>query len=400
MSRARWLQETKKMRFEEAFELWQRKTITQEEAAQLLGVCDRSFRRYIDRYEEEGMQGLIDKRLEQVSHHRAPVDEVIRLETLYKQRYDGWNVKHFYERYQQEHEGFRCYTWVKNKLQERGLVKKGKRKGRHRKRRDRAALAGLMIHQDASTHYWVPDQKWDLVITMDDATSEIYSAFLVVEEGTMSSFRGVRETIETHGIFSSFYSDRGGHYWHTPEAGGKVDKNNPTQFGRALQQLGIQMIAAYSPEARGRSERMFKTWQDRLPKELALEGITEMGPANQFIQKTFLPRFNKTFKQQARENGSAFVPTLNVPINDILCLQAERTVRSDNCVSYKSKILQIPEDRHRHHYVKAKVKVHEYENGLATFYGPRKLADYDLEGMLITEEIAEVRSGSAATAAS
>lgn len=251
MSWAKWLQETKQMRFEEALELWQSKTITQEEAASMLGVCDRSLRRYIDRYEEDGLQGLIDKRMEQVSHHRAPVDEVLRLDALYKERYDSWNVKHFFERYRDEHGGQRSYTWVKNRLQDRGTVKKGKRKGPHRKRRDRAPLAGLMIHQDASTHYWVADQKWDLVVTMDDATSEIYSAIMVAEEGTLSSFCGVQDTIEARGIFSSFYSDRGSHYWFTPKAGGKVDKENLTQFGRAMQQLGIQMIAAYSPEARG-----------------------------------------------------------------------------------------------------------------------------------------------------
>ncbi len=383
MSRARWLQEMKQMRFEEALDLWQCRTLSQTEAAQLLGVCDRTFRRYICRYEEDGLQGLIDKRIEQVSHQRAPVDEVLQLDTLYKERYDQWNVKHFYERYENEHQGQRSYTWVKKRLQESGLVKKGKRKGQHRKRRDRAPLVGLMIHQDASTHYWVPTEQWDLVITMDDANSEIYSAFFVDEEGTSSSFRGVRETIENNGIFSSFYSDRGSHYWFTPEAGGKVDKENLTQFGRALQQLGIQMIAAYSPEARGRSERMFKTWQDRLPKELALESITEMAEANVYIKDIFLPRFNKTFMQPAREQGSAFVPILNVPLDDILCLQAERTVRADNCVSYKGKILQIPEDRHRHHYVKARVKVHEYEDGsYSIFYGPRKLADYSQDGLL------------------
>ena len=261
-------------------------------------------------------------------------------------------------------------------------MKKGKGKGVHRKRRDRTPLAGLMIHQDASTHYWVPDEQWDLVITMDDADSEIYSAFMVAEEGTVSSFKGAHETIEAHGIFSSFYSDRGSHYWFTPEAGGKVDKKNLTQFGRAMQQLGIQMIAAYSPEARGRSERMFKTWQERLPKELALEGITGMAEANQFIKEVFLPRFNKVFKQPAREAGSAFVPMLNIPLKDILCLQAERTVRADNCVAYNGMVLQIPADRHRHHYVKAKVKVHAYEDGsYAIFYGPRKLADYDREGI-------------------
>jgi len=174
-----------------------------------------------------------------------------------------------------------------NHLQKAKLVKKGKHKGAHRKRRERAPLAGMMIHQDGSTHAWVEEKVWDLIITLDDATSEIYSGFFVDEEGTASSFRGVSDTLKEYGLFSSFYSDRGSHYWHTPVAGGKVDnvpcfinhsryKANLTQFGRALHQLGIQMIAAYSPQARGRSERMFKTLQERLPKELALHGITDI----------------------------------------------------------------------------------------------------------------------------
>ncbi|MEX2517371.1 MAG: ISNCY family transposase [Gammaproteobacteria bacterium] len=288
------------MRFEEAFDLWQQRSLTQEAAAQLLGVCERSFRRYIDRYEEDGLQGLMDKRMEQVSHRRAPVDEVLRLESLYRDRYRDWNVKHFYERYQEEHRGSRSYTWVKKKLQASGLVTKGRLKGKHRKRRDPSPIVGLMVHQDASTHEWVPGKRWDLVVTMDDANSEIYAAFFVPEEGTWSSFQGVRETIEKCGLFCSFYSDRGSHYWFTPEAGGKVDKNQLTQFGRAMQQLGIEMIAAYSPEARGRSERMFGTFQGRLPQELALAGITEMAAANEFLRKTFLPRFNKRFATTTR----------------------------------------------------------------------------------------------------
>ena len=160
MSRARWLQETRQRRFEEAFELCQSKTLSQEEASMLLGVCDRTFRRYIDRYEDDGLQGLIDKRMEQVSHHKAPVDEVLRLEAVYKERYDGWNVKHFFERYEDEHQGQRSYTWVKNRLQERGLVKKGNRKGRHRKRRDRAPLAGLMSMQTEVVQYSTVHVSW------------------------------------------------------------------------------------------------------------------------------------------------------------------------------------------------------------------------------------------------
>lgn len=387
MSRAKWLQETRQMRFEDVYERWSVKRLTQEEAAQLLGVCERTFRRYINRYEEEGLEGLIDKRLNEVSHREAPVDEVVRLEALYKERYDGWNVQHFFGKYQREHQGERSYTWVKNRLQSAGLVSKGKRKGSHRKRRERAPYEGMMIHQDGSTHEWVPSKKWDLIVTMDDATNEIYSAFFVDEEGSLSSFRGVTEVLKKKGLFSSFYSDRGSHYWHTPEAGGKVDKNHPTQFGRALGQLGIQMIAAYSPQARGRSERLFKTWQDRLPKELALAGIESMEAANRFLAEQFTPAYNAEFQVTAAEPGSAFVPLLDTRIEDILCVQEERTVGHDNCVKYRRKVLQIPADQHRCHYVKAKVRVHVYPDGhYAIFHGPRKLAAYDCEGKMIETE--------------
>lgn len=368
------------MRWDEAYEGWQTGRLNQEEAARLLGVCARSFRRYIDRFEEEGLDGLIDKRIGEVSQLKAPVDEVLRLEALYRERYDGWTVAHFYERYQEEHGGTRSYTWVKNRLQEDGLVRRGKRRGPHRKQRPRSPIPGLMIHQDGSTHNWVPGAKWDLIVTMDDATSEVYSGFFVEEEGTVSSFIGVRETLEKRGLFSSFYSDRGSHYWVTTEAGNKVDRARLTQFGRAMSQLGIQMIAAYSPEARGRSERFFRTLQDRLPKEMALEGITEMAEANRFLRR-YWPRFNRRFQVEPRESGSAFVDLLDVDLDNILCLQKERVVGRDNCVSYGGMKLQIPPDRHRLQYARSRVRVHEYTNGeMAVFHGPRRLARYQANG--------------------
>lgn len=379
-----WLQETKLMRFEEAYTSWQEQRLTQEEAAALLGVCERSFRRYINRYHENGLDGLIDKRLQQVSHLRAPVDEVLALEALYRERYDGWNVKHFHERYQEAHGGVRSYTWVKKQLQGKRLVKAGKRRGAHRTRRERKPLPGMMVHQDASTHEWVPEVKWDLVATMDDATGGLYSLFFTDEEGTWSSFRGVRETLESKGLFSSFYSDRGSHYWTTPKEGGKVDKDHLTQFGRAMQQLGIQMIPSYSPQARGRSERMFGTLQGRLPQELALAGITDMARANTFLADHFLHDFNRRFQVAAAEQGDAFVPLLNTGLDDILCLKTDRTVRQDNCVNYQGKALQIPKQRGRCHYVKASVAVHEYaDGGLCVFHGPRRLATYTHAGELV-----------------
>jgi transposase len=369
------------MRFEEAYQGWQSGRLRQEEAARLLGVCDRTFRRYIDRYKEDGLDGLIDKRLNQVSQRRAPVDEVVRLVDSYCSRHQGWNAKHFYSWYKRDG-GWRSYTWVKKALQQEGLVPKAAKRGAHRKRRERSPLPGMLLHQDGSTHEWVPGQQWDLIVTMDDATNAHYSMFFVEEEGTQSSFRGVREVIEAHGLFCAFYSDRGSHYWHTPEAGGKVDKMNLTQFGRAMKQLGIDMIAAYSPQARGRSERAFATHQGRLPKELALAGITDREAANRYLKEVYRPAFNAEFAMPPQEEGSAFVAFIGGSLDDLLCEQFERTVGKDNCVRFDGLVLQIPGDRHRCHYMKVKVRVHRYPDGsLAIFHGPRRLADYDAKGI-------------------
>lgn len=381
MRRTELLQEIRMMRFKEAFDRWQERRLTQEEAARLLGVHERTFRRYIDRYEEEGLAGLADQRLSQVSHRCAPVDEVVRLETVYRERYDGWNVKHFYRFYQTRHGGERSYTWVKNRLQAAGLVKRAPAKGAHRRKREPAPLPGMMLHQDGSNHQWVAGQSWDLIVTMDDATNEHYSMFFVAEEGTASSFQGVRETLDDHGLFCSLYTDRGSHYWHTPIAGGKVDKTNPTQFGRAMAQLGVEMIPAYSPEARGRSERAFGTHQGRLVKELAAAGITTLSEANRYLREVYRPAFNDEFAHPATEPGSAFIPLLGVALEEVLCEHFERTVGRDNCVSFEGLKLQIPQDRHRMHYVKTKVRVHRYpDQALAIFHGPRKLAQYDASG--------------------
>jgi hypothetical protein len=381
------LQEIRMMRFEEAYEGWNEGRLTQAEAARILGMCERSFRRYLWRYEAGGLEGLIDRRLEQASNRRAPVDEVLALSDRYRSRHRGWNVKHFHSWYKRDG-GTRSYTWVKLRLQEAKLVPKAEKRGAHRKRRERSALPGMMIHQDGSRHEWVAGRQWDLIVTMDDATSEHYSMFFVEEEGTASSFRGVREVIEARGLFSSFYSDRGSHYWHTPEAHGKVDKDHPTQFGRAMRQLGIEMIAAYSPEARGRSERAFGTHQGRLPQELALAAITSMAAANRYLAEVYLPAFNTEFAQSAMAEGSAFVPWIGGSLDDILCEQFERTVSADNCVRFDGLILQIPADRHRCHYVKARVRVNRYASGaLAVFHGPRALAYFTADGTPITEDL-------------
>jgi len=380
MTRTQLLQETRKMHFEEVLNIWHKGRLTQEEAARMLSVSDRTFRRYIDRYNEDGLEGLSDKRLTQVSARKAPVDEVLALVDRYELRHKGWNVSHFHTWYKRDG-GTRSYTWIKNQLQAAKSVPKRAKRGVHRKKRERSPLAGMMIHQDASTHEWVPGKKWDLVVTMDDANNEHYSMFFTGQEGTASSFAGVRDVLLSHGLFGSFYSDRGSHYWNTPEAGGKVDKKNLTQFGRGMHQLGIEMIAAYSPEARGRSERAFATHQDRLVKELAFFGITGMAEANRYLNERYRPAFNTEFMEPAKEPGSAFVPLLGAQIDDILCEHYERTVARDNCISFEGKTLQIPQDQHRCNYIKVKVRVHRYPDGsLAIFHGPRRLANYHPDG--------------------
>jgi hypothetical protein len=243
----------------------------------------------------------------------------------------------------------------------------------------------MMLHQDGSRHAGVAGESWDLIVTLDDATSEICPAFFVAKEGTMSTFRALTEVITKHGLICALYADRGSHSWHTPTAGGKVDKDNPTQVGRALAQFGIEVIPAYSPEARGRSERMFATLQDRLPKELRLAGITGMDAAHRFLADQYLPRHNARFARPPEEAGTAFVPFAGL-LEDILCVQEERQVGNDNTARYKNRTLQIPADRHRRHYAKAHVRGHEYPDGtLAVFHGPRRLARYSASGTLLDE---------------
>ena len=368
---------------DEVYNQYRSRSLSCEDAADLLGTSLSTFYRYRRRYEEEGEEGLVDRRLGKLSARRAPVDEVFKVVTLFETKYYDFTVKHFHEKLA-GHGIKRGYTWTKNVLQEAGKVKKAPRRGAHRRKRPRRPMAGMMLHQDGSRHEWVPGRFWDLIVTMDDATNEIYSAFFVDEEGTMSTFRALYEVIAKHGLFCSLYVDRGSHYWHTPQAGGKVDKSNPTQVGRALNQLGIELIAAYSPEARGRSERMFGTLQNRLPQELRLKGITDMEEANRFLKEEYLPEHNKRFALPAEEQDSAFVPWIGDGLGDVLTVQVERTVGNDNTVLYKKLRLQIPADKHRYHYVRARVRVHDYPDGkLAVFHGPRKLALYDNGGALL-----------------
>ena len=392
ISRTRYLQESRKMRFEEAYDSWTQGCITQSEAALLLGQCERSFRRHIERYEADGLEGLLDKRLSQISKRRASSAEVEHVVHLYKSSFAGWSVAHFHSKYKQQSLGMqgcdaRSYSWLKTVLQEAGAVKAAKQTGKHRIKRERAPLPGMMIHQDASTHRWIPQEVWDLVVTMDDATGEHTSMFFCAQEGTLSSLHSLGQTIARYGLFASLYTDRGSHYFSTPVAGGKVDKQNHTQVGRALHQLGIEHIAAYSPQARGRGERAFQTHQGRLPQELAKAGITDMDSANAYLEHTYRAAHNQEFAVASTLPGTAYVPFISGSLPDVLCEHHERQVGNDNCVSFEGKSLQIPADEFKYHYVRAKVKVHRYVDAtLALYHGPRRLASYDVLGVAIESQ--------------
>lgn len=385
MRRTEMLWEVFVTRFEDVLDRHHERRLTAEEAGELLGMSGRNFRRLAARYDEDGIEGLIDRRIGKVSPRRAPAAELTRMQELYRERYRGFNVQHFHEQLVKRH-GYKLgYTVTRLHLQQVGLVPKAVRRRRPRTKRERRPLEGMLVFQDGSTHRWITGagRDHDLIVTLDDATGAIYSAFLVDEEGTMSSLRGLYETIAAHGLFSAFYTDRGSHYFHTPKAGGKVDKTRPTQVGRALAQLGITHIPSYSPEARGRMERAFGTLQGRLPQELGLARIRTVAAANRYLRERFVPDYNARFAHEPAEPGTAFVPYAGRPLKDVLCVQEDRQVGRDNCVAWNGRALQIPPQAHRHHYVRATVRVHEYPDGaLAIFDGPRCLVRFDPKGRI------------------
>jgi transposase len=383
VSRREFLRELRKMRFLEVYEGCRMRRLSYAEAAETLGVSERTFRRMRGRFEAEGEAGLLDRRVAKPSPHRIGADEVVQVVALYRERYAAWTVKHFHERAQKQHGLLASYGWTKSVLQAAGLVRPAVKRSAHRKKRPRRPLPGMMLHQDGSRHPWLPAlaRQIDLIVTMDDATSEIYSGLFVAEEGTASSLRGLGEVIARHGLFCALYTDRGSHYFHTPKAGEAVDKGKLTQVGRALAQLGIRHVPAYSPEARGRSERMFGTLQNRLVKELADAGITTIEAANRFLAEVDLPEHNRRFAVCATQPGTAFVPWTRSDLAEILCHQEDRVVGNDNTVVFGKLRLQIEPSPLRPHFVKASVRVHRYaDDTIAIFYGPRCIGRYQSDG--------------------
>jgi hypothetical protein len=338
------------------------------------------------RYQEGGYTGLFDQRRGKRSIHRIPMETAEQVLELFQSTYSDLSVRHFHEKVKTEHSLEVSYSWVKQALQGAGLVKRRKRRGGHRRRRERKPLTGVMLHIDGSKHRWFSHHRYyDLVVILDDATSEVYYAQLVEEESTRTVMAGLREVIEKQGLFCSLYSDRGSHFFVTPKAGEPVDKTRVTQVGRALRDLGIQMIPAYSPQARGRCERSFGTWQNRLPQELRLAGIDQLEAANRFLRERYIAEFNRLFARPAREKGTAFRQCTRTDLDQVFSIQTERTVAKDNTVTIRERVWQLDRTPFRSTLAGCTVRICEHlDHTVSITWGPHRLARFNAEGQRIT----------------
>jgi transposase len=352
------------------------------QAAQILRYSPRHLRRVLQRYRRSGFDGLLDRRQGRPSAKRVPWAVAEQVLCLYGEKYFDFSVRHFHEKLRQEHGISYSYTCVKLLLQRAGLVSKARKRGLHRRKRERRPMAGMLLHIDASRHRWLGGEQWhDLLVVLDDATNEVYYAQLVEEESTPTVLAALREVVENQGIFCALYSDRASHFWLTPEAGEPVDRQRLTQVGRALRELHIEMIPAYSPQARGRSERNFGTWQGRLPQELRLHAIATAEQANRFLRESYIAEFNRRFRVAAAQPENAFVPTSGKDLERIFTVQHERVVNQDNTVRIANRTLQIEKTKWRSTLAKCRVLVCEHLDATwSVYYGPHLVGRYAANG--------------------
>lgn len=358
--------------------------ITWLRAADVIGVDPRTMRRWRARYERDGYDGLLDRRRGRPSPKRAPLAEVERILRLYRERYGGFNARHFHEVAAREHGVSLSYTFVKEALQGAGLVKKRKKRGRHFQKRERRACFGEMLHLDGSPHEWLalrPGLRLCLIVVLDDATGDVLHAHLWPSETAKAVFFALRDVVSRYGIPVALYTDRAGWAFFTPRAGGQVDKSKLTQVGRALARLGVEHIAAYSPQARGRSERMNRTLQDRLVNELKAAGIATVDEANRYIAEISLPAFNERFGKAPRDEAPAFVAAGPIDLEQILCHEEKRTVAPDNTVVLAGVRMQIEPQPGRRTCAKAKVTVRRHLDGTHSVWkGAQLWGRYDGQG--------------------
>jgi len=358
------------------------KRLTFWQAAWILRITPRHLRRVMERYRRSGFDGLLDRRKGRPSPRRVPWAVAEQVLGLYGEKYFDFSVRHFHEKLREEHGIHYSYTCIKLLLQAAGLVVKARKRGPHRRKRERRPMSGMLLHIDASKHRWLGgEQRQDLLVILDDATSEIYYAQLVEEESTPTALAALREVVEQRGIFCALYTDRGSHFWLTPKAGEIVDRQRMTQIGRAMRELDIEMIPAYSPQARGRSERNFGTWQGRLPQELRVRGITSAEEANRFLRESYIAELNRKFSVPAARPESAFVPASGKDLDRIFSVQQERVVNQDNTVRIANRTLQIERTKWRGTLAKRRVLVCEHVDGTwSVFYGPHLVGRYAQDG--------------------
>lgn len=363
------------------------------QAAQILGISCRQMRRMKERWEERGYDGLFDRRRGKPSPKRVPMARVQEVLRLYQEQYYDFNVKHFHEKLKSEHQIKLSYTWVKTALQTAGLIQREHRRTRHRKRREPRPLPGMMLHIDGSKHQWFDDGcYYDLIVVLDDATNEVYYAQLVEEESTVTVLAALREVIEKQGLFCSLYCDRASHFFFTPKAGERVDKHI-TQVSRAMAALNIRMIPGYSPEARGRSERNFRTWQGRLPQELRIRNLDSLAVANEFLRTSYIAFFNAQFAHEAKEAGTAFTTCQREDLELVFALHYERTVARDNTVEYGNRLLQIEKTKWRFSLAGCKVTIYQHaDHTISIGYGPHIVGRYDDTGQPLPEPAPATRS--------
>ena len=361
------------------------------QAAELMSVSPRTMRRWRKRLEEWGMDGLVDRRY-QPSPRKVPGRVVRWILGQYKKRYRGFNVRHFHAVLKREHAFEYSYSFVRQVLQHGGLVKRMRPRGRHRLRREPRAMSGEMLHIDGSLHRWLalcPEERFSLISVVDDATKQLLYAQLVEAESTATIMAALGAVFTHRGLPQALYSDRASWAAHTPVKDEPADKSRLTQVDRALKRLGIEHILAYSPQARGRSERVNRTLQDRLVNELRLHRIRTMEAANRYLAERFLPHYNLEFGRAPSDPVSAFVSLGGVDLDQILCFEEERVVHKDNTVGCEGVHLQVPKQRGRATCAGLLLTVRRHLNETYTVWkGSQKLASYDSRGRISSPETA------------
>src|SRR6266852_5218495 len=377
--------------------------LTWLQAEEILGWRPRNLRRWRERYRRRGYDGLWDRRRQQPSPRCAPVAEVARITRLYREQYAGFNAAHFHESVQRDHGVTLGYTFVKRLLQTAGLLPKRRPRGRHRRRREPRPCFGELLHIDGSPHAWLarrPTERQTLIPIIDDATKRVLYAQLVAAESTATVMAALWSVLVTHGLPQALYSDRASWAFYTPKAGQPVAKDVRTQVGRALAQLGVEHIPAYSPEARGRSERLNRTFQDRLVNELRVAGITSVPSANRYLHERFLAAYDARFAHPPADPAAAFVPLGGVDLTHILCHEDARTVGQDNTVTLEGVRLQIDKQPGRRTCAGLRVLVRRHLDGLhCIWYGPRCFGHYDAQGRRLAAPAATRPSRALAPAA-